>query len=160
MNKLSYHPRSSELRLHFREIVNGFKLNDALCANDESLNVSVQELHVIELLGDLGPQMMRELSEHLFIAVNTVTNLVDHLERKQLAERIRSTEDRRVIHVKLTDQGKQLYDAITAIHFQFCSKMLGSLNEDEQDILMVLMRKIARSASKRPAVSSVEQLEG
>lgn len=156
---MSLHPRSSELRMHFREIVNGFKLNDALCANDAGLNVSVQELHVIELLGDHGAQMMRELSEHLFVAVNTVTNIVDHLERKQLAERVRSTEDRRVIHVKLTEQGNKMYDSITGIHFQFCSKMLGTLNEDEQDIFMVLMRKIARSASKRPSPTVVQQLD-
>jgi DNA-binding MarR family transcriptional regulator len=136
--------------LHFREIVNGFKIHDALCANDPGLDVSIQELHVIELLGDLGPQMMRELSDRLLVAVNTITNIVDHLERKHFAERIRSTEDRRVIHVSLTEKGKKMYEAFTGSHIDFCSKMLRTLNEDEQDILMVLMRKIARSASKRP----------
>ena len=119
--------------------------------------MSVQELHVIELLGDLGPLMMRELSEHLLVAVNTITNIVDHLERKQFAERLRSTEDRRVIHVKLTESGRKMYESFTGIHTQFCTKMLGTLNEDEQDILMVLMRKIARSASKRTPDQVVDQ---
>lgn len=100
--------------------------------------------------------MMRELSEHLMVAVNTITNIVDHLERKQYAERVRSTEDRRVIRVVLTDKGRKMYDAFAGTHQQFCTKMLGSLNEDEQDILMVLMRKIARSARKRPQPTVVE----
>lgn len=150
-------PKASELRLHFREIVNGFKLHDAVCAGDPDMNVSVQELHVIELLGDMGPLMMRELSEHLLVAVNTITNIVDHLERKLFAERVRSTEDRRVIRVNLTDKGRKLYEAFTGIHIHFCTQMLGSLNEDEQDILMVLMRKIARAAQKRQPSQVVEQ---
>jgi len=152
---LSIQRKASELRLHFREIVNGFKVHDSLCANNPEMNISIQELHLIELLGDDGPLMMRELSERLLVAVNTITNIVDNLEKKHYVERLRSTEDRRVIRVMLTQEGKTIYQSFLKTHVHFCNQMLSSLNEDEQDILMLLMRKIARSAQGRGAVSSL-----
>lgn len=153
---MSIQRKASELRLYFREIVNGFKIHDSHCANNPEMNISIQELHLIELLGDDGPLMMRELSERLLVAVNTITNIVDNLEKKRYVERLRSTEDRRVIRVMLTQEGKTIYQSFLKTHVHFCNQMLSSLNEDEQDILMVLMRKIARSAQGRGAVSSLD----
>jgi MarR family 2-MHQ and catechol resistance regulon transcriptional repressor len=89
--------------------------------------------------------MMRELAEYLTVAVNSVTSIVDNLERKVLVRRHRSEEDRRVIRVELTDPGREVYQSLVEVNLRLFRSMLGALTEDEQEIFMVLFRKIARA---------------
>src|SRR5262249_39860579 len=99
----------------------------------------------IEILGNSGPKMMRELAEHLAVAVNTMTSIVDSVERKQLVLRHRSADDRRVIRVELTESGQEVHKSLLEINLRLFRSMLGALTEDEQEIFMVLFRKIARA---------------
>lgn len=100
---------------------------------------------------------MRALAENLGVAVNSMTNLVDNLEHKGLAHRTRSEIDRRVVHVALTDEGRQVFEAASNAKFQFHRALLSSLTEDEQQILLVLFRKISREGSKQVEMFSVPQ---
>ena len=93
--------------------------------------------------------MMRSLAEHLGLAVNSMTSIVDGLEQKGLASRTRSATDRRVIHVELTAQGQATYELAANAKLQFHRALLGALTEDEQEILLVLFRKIAREGWKQ-----------
>jgi DNA-binding MarR family transcriptional regulator len=112
-------------------------------------NLGHQDMRVVEVLGESGPQMMRSLAEHLGLAVNSITAVVDSLEQKGLAQRTRSSSDRRVIHVELTEEGKRAFDFVSSSKLQFHRALLSVLTEDEQQILLVLFRKIAREASKQ-----------
>ena len=38
---------------------------------------------------------------------STVTGIIDRMEREGLVVRERSTEDRRVVHIRLTDEGRE-----------------------------------------------------
>jgi len=89
--------------------------------------------------------MMRELAEHLAVAVNSVTSIVDHLEGKELVRRHRSEQDRRVIHVELTNSGQEIHRSLVEVNLRLFRTMLSALTEDEQEIFMVLFRKIARA---------------
>jgi DNA-binding MarR family transcriptional regulator len=92
---------------------------------------------------------MRELSEYLNVAVNSVTGIVDGLERKGLARRVRSEQDRRAVRVELTSAGEKMKDVIVKANLGLFRSMLGALTEDEQEIFMVLFRKIARAGRSR-----------
>ena len=84
---------------------------------------------------------MRQLAEHLTVAVNSMTSIADSLERKALVLRHRSEEDRRVIRVELTDLGREIYRSLMEANLQLLRSMLGALTEDEQEIFMVLFRR-------------------
>ena len=86
--------------------------------------------------------MMRELAEHLTVAVNSVTNIVDNLEKKVLVRRQRSEQDRRVIRVELTAAGREMARFLVEVNLKLFRGMLGRCTEDEQEIFMVLFRKI------------------
>jgi len=106
--------------------------------------LNVAEVHVIEYLGDTGPHMMRELAEYLIVPVNSMNNMIDNLEKKGFAKRLRDDDDRRIVRVELTAEGQAAYREIVNEELRLCAQMLGTLTADEQDIFMVLMRKIAR----------------
>jgi MarR family 2-MHQ and catechol resistance regulon transcriptional repressor len=137
--------RVGDLRDLVQEIVRQMQVLDEAAGHGPHLELSCQELRVAEYLGDTGPHIMRELAEHLRLAVNSVTTLVDNLEKKQIVRRQRSTEDRRVVRVELTDEGRAAYHGALREKMQFLRNMLAALTEEEQEILIVLFRKIARA---------------
>jgi MarR family 2-MHQ and catechol resistance regulon transcriptional repressor len=137
--------KAADLRDLVQEIVRQVKIVDEAICHGPHMELSCQELRLVEYLGDIGPKMMRELAEFLALAVNSVTSVVDNLEKKGIVRRRRSAEDRRIVHVELTRAGRAVYDAALKGKTQFLRKMLAALNEEEQEIFIILFRKIARS---------------
>lgn len=134
---------ASELRNLVQAFLQRFREVDASAANGPHADLSMQELRVVELLGDAGPTMMRQLAEHMLLAVNSVTSLVDKLENHGFVRRTRSEEDRRVVYVELSAAGKKVYDAAVVEKLSLLRLMLGRLSSDEQEKFMTLFRKIA-----------------
>ena len=83
---------ATELRNLVAEFRQRFHEVDAAAANGPHASLSLQELRVVERLGDGGRTRMKELAEHLLLAVNSVTSLVDKLEAQGLVRRERSTD--------------------------------------------------------------------
>lgn len=146
--------RAADLQDIVQDILKQFQSVNAVAANGPHAALNMQELRLVEFLGNEGPQMMRDLAEHLGVAVNSVTTIVDHMERKELVRRQRSDEDRRVVRVELTDLGRSVYQSLVEVNMRLFRTMLGSLTEDEQEIFMVLFRKIARAG--RAQLSTIE----
>jgi MarR family 2-MHQ and catechol resistance regulon transcriptional repressor len=127
------------------DIVQQSRVMDEASADGPHAELSMKEMLVIEHLGDKGPRMMKEVAEYLLLAVNSVTTLVDNLEARGLVQRQRSEEDRRKVHVTLTESGQQVYTAALEDKVRCLRNMLAALTEDEQEIFLVLFRKIARA---------------
>ncbi len=151
---MSIDQRAADLGRFVQEIMKQFQAVHAAASNGPHVSLNQQELRVVELLGQEGSQMMRALAEHLSLAVNSVTSIVDGLEQKQLILRQRSEEDRRIVRVELTETGRQSYQALTGAKLQLFKSILHPLTDDEQEILLVLFRKIAR-ASHAPSDSVI-----
>src|SRR5581483_8764716 len=60
------------------------------------------------LRGEGRPMQILEIAERTITVVPGITGLIDRLERKGLVRRERSTEDRRVIYVSITDKALEL----------------------------------------------------
>jgi MarR family 2-MHQ and catechol resistance regulon transcriptional repressor len=141
--------KAADLRDIVQDILKQFQSVNATAANGPHVELNMQELRVVELLGNEGPRMMRELAEHLKVAVNSMTSIADGLERKGLVRRHRSEEDRRVVHVELTDPGLEIFKSLSEANMRLFRSMLGALTEDEQEIFLVLFRKIARAGKSQ-----------
>lgn len=143
--------KATELHGLVQDMLYQFRLVEAASANGPHADLSMQELRVVEYLGDEGAHRMGELAEFLLLAVNSVTTLVDNLEKKQLVRRQRSEEDRRIVLVELTEAGQKIYAAAFQEKLLLLRNMLSGLTDEEQDIFMVLFRKIARSGRSQAA---------
>jgi MarR family 2-MHQ and catechol resistance regulon transcriptional repressor len=143
--------KAADLRDVVQDILKQFQCVNAAAANGPHASLNVQELRVVEFLGSEGPRMMRELAEYLTVAVNSITSIVDSLEKKDFVRRQRSEEDRRVIRVELTEAGREIAASLMEVNMRLFRTMLGALTEEEQDIFMVLFRKIARAGRSQVA---------
>ena len=140
----AFEAKVRQLREHFHRITRKVKAVDVECLGQVRGDLSMPEMRVIEVLGDFPGCMMRELADQMLAAVSTATGLVDKLVQKGLVRRERVDEDRRVVRAELSETGREVYESVMTMHFRFCRDMLATLNEDEQEIYLVLMKKIAR----------------
>jgi DNA-binding MarR family transcriptional regulator len=70
--------------------------------------ISAAQLNCILTLYEYGPLPPSKIADHMMVKSSTVTGVVDRLEIKGIAERMRNSPDRRVITIQLTEDGKKL----------------------------------------------------
>jgi DNA-binding MarR family transcriptional regulator len=66
------------------------------------------QLWAIKTIAQEAPIMVSEVARSMYLHPATVVGILDRLEKQGLVARIRSTEDRRVVRVELTGQGRAL----------------------------------------------------
>ena len=66
------------------------------------------QLWVIKMLEETSPMKVTELARRMYLNPTTMVGLLDRLETRNLVSRTRSEKDRRVVHINLTEQGRDL----------------------------------------------------
>lgn len=110
--------------------------------------ITGQEMRALEFLEREGPLMMKSLADHLGLAANSVTSLVDNLERRSMVQRRRREDDRRVVQVELMVKGRQALEAMLEGELEFCRNMLVLLSEKDQDLFLELAAKMLKGIGK------------
>jgi DNA-binding MarR family transcriptional regulator len=75
---------------------------------------------------------MTELSRRLMVTGGNVTGITDQLEKESLVVRDADPNDRRSISVRLTPEGRALFDRMAIAHEQWVVEMFGGLSLDEK----------------------------
>ena len=70
--------------------------------------VSGSQALILRILDRNGPQKVSTIAERLDITPGAVTSLSDKLIACGYANRNRDTADRRVVHLEITDQGREI----------------------------------------------------
>lgn len=91
------------------------------------------------------PMRMTELAEDLEISTASVTGLIDRLEERGLAERLRDESDRRVVHVAVTEEGRRVVVEGKAAFRKRFDALVAPLTPEERAEFARLLNKIAPS---------------
>jgi MarR family transcriptional regulator, organic hydroperoxide resistance regulator len=102
------------------------------------------QLTVLKVLEGLGDLSLSELSERIRAQNSTVTGIIDRMEREDLVVRARSTEDRRVVHIQLTEKGARIAREIAVEPMEVFRSALESLSVSEMRDLLKILTKIAQ----------------
>ncbi|MBI0579160.1 MarR family transcriptional regulator [Neobacillus cucumis] len=104
--------------------------------------LSITEFSVLEVLYQKGKQTIQQIGHCILISSGSMTYVIDKLEQKGLLKRNDCPNDRRVIHVTLTDKGNQFMEEIMPKHHELIEDMFHSLNSDEAETLVRLLEKV------------------
>ncbi len=107
-------------------------------------NLTGPQLTVIKILEQIGDLSLSELSDKIRAQNSTVTGIIDRMEREGLAVRVRSTEDRRVVRIHLTDKGAKLAAEIPVEPMVILRNALSGLTPAESKELLRIFTKVAR----------------
>jgi len=75
---------------------------------ERETGITGPQLWAIKVIGDLTPVRVSDLASRMYLHPATVVGILDRLESRGLVKRIRSKDDRRVVKVQLTDDGKEI----------------------------------------------------
>ncbi|MCK5010666.1 MAG: MarR family transcriptional regulator [Deltaproteobacteria bacterium] len=91
---------------------------------------------------------MGELSKNAQVAMPSMTEMVDKLEKHGIAERYRDENDRRVVKVRLTSEGKRLRKEFMQKRLKEMKEIFGKLSEIELNDLIESLRRARRILEK------------
>jgi DNA-binding MarR family transcriptional regulator len=75
---------------------------------ERKTGITGPQLWAIKTIAEGAPIMVSEIASRMHLHAATVVGILDRLEARGLARRVRSLEDRRVVRVELTVQGERL----------------------------------------------------
>lgn len=102
--------------------------------------ISPQQYNILRILKGANQALkMQTIKERMVERAPNATRLMDKLCDKQCIERIPCPEDRRVVHIKITQQGKVL---LMDIEKNVKNDWLKNLTETEAEQLSTLLDKI------------------
>lgn len=103
--------------------------------------LTISQFGVLEALFHLGPMCQKDLAGKILKSTGNITQVIDNLERRRLVERRRNNEDRRYYSIHLTTEGEKLISALFPEHAEKITRVMATLNEEEQNLLGNLCRK-------------------
>ena len=75
----------------------------------------------------------------------TLTGVVDRMEKRALVYRERDPDDRRVIRIWLTEEGKQLMKTLPAIGEETIERATTGISKEDREALSTLLEQIVRN---------------
>lgn len=118
------HPK---IKLHPGEFSTLSLIHGCICVEDNSE-------------GDVGVTIS-ELCEKSGSSKPAISKMITSLEDKQYVERSISHEDRRVVFVKITEEGRALLEESFSIMFHITEETLDSMGEEKSQLLMELLKE-------------------
>jgi len=100
-----------------------------------------------------------ELARECSLDGGAMTRLLDRMEAKGLVARVRSAQDRRVVNLELTEEGRATASQIPAVLCQVQNAFLQPLDVEEWGQLKGLLRRILDNALARQGEATKEETE-
>jgi MarR family transcriptional regulator, 2-MHQ and catechol-resistance regulon repressor len=111
-------------------------------------DLTYSQFAVLEALYHLGPMTQGEVSQKVLKSGSNMTTVIDNLERDGLVRRERDANDRRVIHVHLTEAGSSKLEAVLPGHVAALVEEFSVLSASEQETLGELCKKLGTRSFK------------
>ena len=109
---------------------------------EEFKDITYNDMHIIEAVGVDEPRNMKTVAKLMSVTTGTLTKAMDALCDKGYVVRERSTKDKRVIKLRLTDKGKSAYYHHEQFHRQMIKNIASEMTEQETEILIYALAKL------------------
>ena len=107
-------------------------------------DLTFSQFAVLEALYHLGPMTAGEVGQKILKSGGNMTLVIDNLERDGLVRRERDANDRRVIHVHLTEVGSSKLESVLPGHVTALVDEFKVLSAREQEMLGELCKKLGK----------------
>jgi len=108
----------------------------------QSIEMPSAQIFAIMTVAEHGRCTFGELSGLLKVSAPTVTGIVDRLEKSGHTRRVRSREDRRVIHVELTVKGEKVAKQLRGVIEEKWVSIVSDLPKSDAENYLRILKKI------------------
>jgi DNA-binding MarR family transcriptional regulator len=107
---------------------------------------AAQYIIVANLAGPEGPKSAADLCKGISYDAGAMTRMLDRLEGKGLIRRRRSAQDRRLVHLELTDEGRAAYPRMREIAMTVTNRFLRGFSKAEARQLESFLGRMLENA--------------
>lgn len=135
MNKLD------DVLVSLRRVIRATDLHSKHLAKTTGL--TAPQVLLLQTLRDRDGVTIGEIASQMSLSLATVTTILDRLEKRKLAYRQRSTEDKRKVYAHLTEEGVVvLREAPIPLQDQF-ARRFNQLQDWEQSMIIASLQRVA-----------------
>ncbi len=109
---------------------------------EEFKDITNNDMHIIEAVGVEAPRNMSDIAKRLKVTVGTLTTNMNGLEKKGYIIRERSTQDKRVVLVTLTERGRKAFFHHRDFHKNMIKSVVVGLDDNEKRLLYRCLVKL------------------
>ena len=96
----------------------------------------------LQWLFEHGDTTIGDLSNKMYLAFSTTTDLVDRMEKNNLVMRIREEQDRRVVRIKLLQEGERIIEEVIQKRQEYLETVLADFSATEVEQFSSLLEKL------------------
>ncbi len=111
-------------------------------------DLTPSQFGVLESLYHLGSMCQGEVSAKILRSTGNMTLVLDNLEKRGLVRRERDADDRRRIHIMLTEAGREIISRILPRQIAAIVDEMSVLTPEEQATLGCLCRKLGKQGKE------------
>ncbi len=93
-----------------------------------------------------GKVTIKDIATWLDKNSNSISTLIDRMQRDGYVVRVESTRDRREVHVELTEKGKEISDKSDVLGWKIVNDVLSGMPEEDFLQLNILLEKVRSRA--------------
>jgi len=123
-------------------------------------DLTLAQIRIIRLLSDHGDCSMKELARRARITMPTATGLVDRLVRAGIVERVKDSNDRRVVKVRLSKRGTELVRRHRKWRLRNLGRLLERLSDAEREQVGEAIETLSRIFSKIIEIEAKDERHG
>jgi len=139
--------RSLEVSKLLKEIMSLIKHN--MHKGFEDIGITAPQGMVIGILSKFGKMKISELSSKLGLSTSTVSGIIDRLEKQEMVERERSSEDKRVVYVNLCKKFEDMHRDFHKQVEENIQKMINKGTPEDIDRIMDGFNTLKRLLSRQ-----------
>ena len=106
------------------------------------INVTPEQYLVLDILWEKQSLSQQNIADIIQKDKNSVTKIIDSLEKKNLVNRVEDKKDRRINKIELTQEGHALEKITTKVAIDFMNDTVKDIEDQDLDKLVEVMRKL------------------
>ena len=109
---------------------------------ENGINITPEQFLVLDILWEKQSLSQQNIADIIQKDKNSVTKIIDSLEKKQLVRRVVDTKDRRINKIELTDEALSLEKVTTEVAINFMNDTIKGIDNKDLDNFVNVMRQI------------------
>ena len=109
---------------------------------ENMINITPEQFLVLDILWEKKSLSQQNIADIIQKDKNSVTKIIDSLEKKQLAKRVMDKKDRRINKIELTEEAYALEEKVTKVAIDFMNDAVKGIDNKDLDSFVNVMRQI------------------
>lgn len=126
-----------------------FRQYTASMLKQSRVNLTPEQFLLIDILWNQGSMSQQQLADNMHKDKNSITKLIDALERKDLLQRRRSTRDRRSNTIVLTEKAEAMKQDAKEKGISLLDHILDGISEEELRSFLSTLSKMTDNMSTK-----------